>query len=180
MDTLARTCGFVVVTAIVSVFWFLIIDRVIEHYIEKAGTSMVGAKVELDKADLSLFPLGLTLTRLQVTDPSSPMRNALEAGRIAFLMDGVNLLLSKVTIDEMSVEGVRFNTPRESSGAIEKAVQAGPEEEPFLTFEIPDAMEVLKKEELESLRLASEIKGRIESDRVKFTEALKGLPDEEA
>ena len=169
--------AFVVVTAIVSVFWFLVIDRVIEHYIEKAGTSMVGAKVELDKADLSLFPLGLTLTRLQVTDPSSPMRNALEAGRIAFLMDGVNLLLSKVTIDEMSVEGVRFNTPRESSGAIEKAVQAGPEEEPFLTFEIPDAMEVLKKEELESLRLASEIKGRIESDRVKFTEALKGLPD---
>lgn len=169
--------AFVVITAVVSVIWFLVIDRVIEHYIEKAGTSMVGAKVELDKADLSLFPLGLTLTRLQVTDPSSPMRNAVEAGRIAFLMDGVNLLLSKVTIDEMSVEGVRFNTQRESSGAIEKAAHIGPEEPPFLTFEIPDAMEVLKKEELESLRLAAELKGRMESDKAKFTEALKALPD---
>ena len=169
--------AFVVITALVSAFWFLVIDRVIEHYIEKALTSMVGAKVELDKADLSLFPLGLTLTRLQVTDPSSPMRNALEAGRIAFLMDGVNLLLDKVTIDEMSVEGVRFNTPRESSGAVKKAAHSGPEEPPFLTFEIPDVMEVLKKEELESLRLAEEIKGRIESDRLKFTEALKALPD---
>lgn len=170
--------AFIVITVIVSVFWFLVIDKVIEHYIEKAGTSMVGAKVELDKADLSLFPLGLTLTRLQVTDPSSPMRNALEAGRIAFLMDGVNLFLSKVTIDEMSVEGVRFGTQRESSGAVEKPAHAGPEEPPFLTFEIPDAMEVLKKEELESLRLAAEIKGRMESDRTKFAEALKGLPDE--
>ena len=91
--------AFVIISAVVSVFWFFLIDRIIERYIEKAGTSIVGAKVELEKADLSLFPMGLTLTGLQVTDPGSPMRNAVEAERIAFLMDAVNLLMRKVTID---------------------------------------------------------------------------------
>lgn len=171
--------AFVVLVAIVSVFWFLLIDRIIERYIEKAGTSIVGAKVELDKADLSLFPLGLTLTGLQVTDPGSPMRNAVEAGRIAFLMDGVNLLLNKVTIDEMTVSGVRLNTPRKSSGEVKKApVPAGHEEPPFLTFEIPAVKDVLKKEELESYKVVEELEGRIKEDREKFTKAAERLPDE--
>lgn len=171
--------AFVVIAALVAAFWLLVVDRAVEHYIEKAGTSLVGAKVELDSADLSLFPLGLTLTRLQVTDPSSPMRNAVECKRIAGLVDGMGLLLGKTVIDEMSVEGVRLNTKREFSGAIAKAAPGeSVEEPPFLTFEIPDVMEVLKKEELESLRLAEEIKGRISSDRAKFTAAIKNLPDE--
>jgi len=170
--------AFVVVVAVVSAVWLLVVDRVVEHYIEKAGTSLVGAKVELDRADLSLFPLGLTLTGLQVTDPSSPMRNAVECERIAGLVDGMGLLLGKTVIDEMSVEGVRLNTKREYSGALEKAAPGAAEEPPLLTFEIPDVMEVLKKEDLESLRLAEEIKGRISSDRAKFTAAIRNLPDE--
>ena len=171
--------AFVVLTTIVSVFWFLLIDQIIERYIEKTGTSIVGAKVELDKADLSLFPLGLTLTGLQVTDPCSPMRNAVEAERIAFLMDGVNLLLRKVTIDEMTVSGVRLNTPRKSSGEVKKTpVLPGHEEPPILTFEIPAVEDVLKKEELESYKVVEELQGRIEADREKFTKAAERLPDE--
>lgn len=170
--------AFVIIAAIVSVVWFLVVDRVVEHYIEKAGTSLVGAKVELGSADLSLFPLGLTLTGLQVTDPSSPMRNAVECERIAFLLDGSWLLLGKTIIDEMSVEGVRFNTARAYSGAVDRAAPGEAAEPPFLTFEIPDVMEVLKKEELESLRLAEEIKGRISSDRARFAGAIKNLPDD--
>ena len=170
--------AFVIISAVVSVFWFFLIDRIIERYIEKAGTSIVGAKVELEKADLSLFPMGLTLTGLQVTDPGSPMRNAVEAERIAFLMDAVNLLMRKVTIDEMTVSGVALNTPRKSSGAVEKAAPGRQEEAPLLTFEIPDPMEVLEKEELESIKLAEELRGRISEDREKFEKALDSLPDE--
>jgi len=170
--------AFVIIAAIASAVWFLVVDRVVEHYIEKAGTSLVGAKVELGSADLSFFPLGLTLTGLQVADPSSPMRNAVECERIAGLVDGVWLLLGKTVIDEMSVEGVRLNTPRAYSGAVDRAAPGAAAEPPFLTFEIPDVMEVLKKEELESLRLAEEIKGRISSDRARFAVAVKKLPDE--
>lgn len=170
--------AFFIIIAVVSAFWFLLIDGIIERFIEKKGTAIVGAKVELDKADLSLFPLGLTLIGLQVTDPGSPMRNAVEAGRIAFLMDGMNLLLRKVTIDEMTVSGVRLNTPRKSSGAVEKPAPGRHEEPPFLTFSIPDVDEVLKKEDLESIRLAGELEAHVKEDREKYEKALKSLPDE--
>lgn len=170
--------AFAALTAVVLVFWFLFIDQIIERYIEKAGTSVVGAKVELAKADLSLFPLGLTLTGLEVTDPDSPMRNAVEAERIAFLMDGMNLLLSKVTIDEMTVSGVRLNTPRKSSGEIEKPSAKAREEAPFITFSIPSVEDVLKKEDLESLKAVKELETQIKGDRAKFETAIKGLPDE--
>lgn len=170
--------AFVVIAVAVSAFWIVFVDGIIERYIEKAGTSVVGAKVELRGADLSFFPLGLTLAGLEVTDPGSPMRNAFEAERVAFLMDGVNLLLGKVTIDEMTVSGVRLNTPRESSGAVARAPRAAREAPPLVTFEIPSVGEVLEKEELESVRLASEIEKGLKEDRERLEKAVKGLPDE--
>ncbi len=168
---------FAAVAIVLAVFWFLFLDSIIENYIEQKGTSIVGAKVELGTADLSLFPMGLTLTGLKVTDPGSPMRNAFEAERIAFLMDAMNLLLGKVTIDEMTVSGVRLNTPRESSGAVGKPPSGRHGEPPFITFEIPDVDDVLKSEDLESIRLARELQGRIQEDRRKYENALERVPD---
>ena len=110
--------AFAVVCIGLAALWWLVMDRLIERAIEKAGTAAVGAKVELDKADLTLFPLGLALTRLQITDPDEPMTNAIEIGRIAGAVDGLNLLRRKVIIEEMAMEGVRFGTARRTSGAI--------------------------------------------------------------
>ena len=61
--------AFVVVAAILVGVWVFLVDGWVKILIEDGGTDAVGAKVELDAADLSLFPAGLTLTRLQVTDP---------------------------------------------------------------------------------------------------------------
>ncbi|MCX5819268.1 MAG: hypothetical protein NT047_05090 [Deltaproteobacteria bacterium] len=83
--------AFVVVSALLAGVWGLVVDRVIKGIIEKAGTKAVGAKVELGAADLSLFPLGLTLNRLPVTDPDEPMTNAVEITRVAGSLDGLKL-----------------------------------------------------------------------------------------
>ena len=50
--------AFVVVTAVVSLLWFLLIDGFVERMIERTGTRLNGARVELDDADLTLFPRG--------------------------------------------------------------------------------------------------------------------------
>ena len=112
--------AFAVITALLAAVWWLLVDGLIECAIERAGTQAVGAKVELAAADLTLFPLGLTLNGLEVTDPDAPMTNAVEVQRISFLMDGLNLLRRKVLVNEMTVDGVRFGTPRKTSGAIGK------------------------------------------------------------
>lgn len=174
--------AFIVVTAALLAFWFLFIDSYIERQIEKTGTSIVGAKVELEKADLTLFPLGLTLTGLQVTNPDSPMRNMFEAGRISFLMDGPSLILKKYIIDDMAIEGVRLNTERKRSGAIGRPVkkEEAPEDEAIklITFDLPDIKEVLKKEDLQSVKIIEATQKQVEADRKRFEQEIKALPDE--
>ena len=158
---LIRWPGLIAFVAVVLVFagvWFLVAGAVVKRVIERTGTAAVGAEVELEKAALSLFPLGLTLTRLQVTNPDQPMTNAVEVGRIGFTMDGPNLLRRKVIIEEMTLEGVRFGTPRTESGAVvrprpEPAVASQSTGEPVAmpSLKVPDVNEILKQEDLRSL-----------------------------
>jgi len=173
--------AFVVLCAGIAVLWYVLIDGIIKRAIEKTGTAILGAKVELEKADLSLLPLGLTLTGLQAADPDKPMQNALEARRVAFLMDGGNLLRRKVVIEEMAVEGVRLGTPRKTSGAIHKKPKAAGEPTKlhgleFPSLSIPDPKEILEKEKLEALALASSLKERVKAEETALKATIEGLP----
>ena len=80
---------FVIVVIIVFGFWYLFIDGIVERAIEQQATKAVGAKVDLESADLTLFPAGLRLIRLQVTNPDEPMRNAVEISRVNLSIVGI-------------------------------------------------------------------------------------------
>ena len=170
---------FIILCALLAATWFLFVNRFTERAIEKGGTSIVGAKVELDRAQVSLSPLGITLLGLKVTNPSAPMTNAVEAGRIAFHMDGPNALRHKVIVEEMSVEDVRLNTPRKTSGAIAKAEAKTPLQKvlELPSFVIPNVKEVLEKEknDLASLKLISGAAADGETARVRWEGKVKEL-----
>lgn len=173
--------AFVAVTGVLVGFWLLFVDALVKRVIEQAGTKMVGAKVELGAADFSLFPLGLTLARLQVTNPDEPMTNAVEVARIAFTMDGLNLLRRKVIIEEMVMAGVQFQTPRTTSGAITKPVEP-PAGAPKSGITLPsvqlrDPREILKNEDLQSLKAAEALKTDIQAARDRWQKQVASLPD---
>ncbi len=174
--------AFAVVIILLAAVWWLLVDGMIESAIERAGTQAVGAHVDLAAADLTLFPLGLTLSGLQVTDPKEPMTNAVEVKRISFLMDGLNLLHRKVIVEEMTVDGVRFGTPRKASGAIGK-VEPGVVERIAKTkfvlpsAQIPDVKNVLANEELKSLKLAESLRADIQAEQDRWKQQLADLPD---
>jgi uncharacterized protein (TIGR03545 family) len=173
--------GFLLLVVLAGIFWFLIIDSIVEWGIEKAGTAIVGAKVDLDDADVTFFPLGVRLTRLQVTDKDAPMTNAVEIGRLAFHVDGLNLLRRKVIIDEMAAEGIRFGTPRKSSGAIAKKTKDknAREEKVFKlpSVELPDAKTALKNEKLDSLDQIEKARTEVKTTREKWDRRIAELPD---
>ena len=126
-----RTWGlgvFVGLVVLLALFWVLLMDWIVERAVEEVGTEVVGARVDLDSADVGLFPVSVALFGLQVTNPSAPMTNAFEVGRIAAGVNGTPLLRRKVHIDELAVEGLRFGTPRESSGdeRLEQEVEGDP------------------------------------------------------
>ncbi len=176
---------FLCVTLSMCLIWVLFVDSVVKKVIEKTGTKIVGAKVELEKADFSLFPIGLTLFGLQVTDPDEPMKNAVEIGRIAGTIDSLQLLRRKVIINEMGVDGVRLGTQRIRSGAISKKTEKGGKDEkkdsiPGLPMmKLPDIQDILVKENLQTVQLVQSIRTDIESKKELWTKNIAELPGKE-
>ncbi len=184
--------AFIVIWGAGGIIWFFVIDSLIEKGIETAGTKVVGARVELDGADLSLFPLGLILKGLQITDPDVPMNNAVEVSKVSMTMSGLQLLMQKTIIDQMLIDGVQLDTPREFSGAISnkstdnksilsnnKSVTTKKEDKSFRlpSFEIPDVREIFLKEDLQSLKLVDVIRSDIISAENKWKQRISELPD---
>ena len=97
----------------------LFADRVVRSGVERTGTQLVGARVDLTEADVRFGDAGVHLRGLAVTNPGSPMTNLMEAEEIRIDLRALPLLERKVILDTVSVLGMRFNTPRETSGAID-------------------------------------------------------------
>ncbi len=179
----AGLIAFVVVVAIGLAIWFLAVDRLVERAIEAAGTKIVGAKVELDNADVSLIPLGIELRRLQVTNPDKPLRNAVEIARMAFGMEALQLLRRKVIIDEMVIDGMQFNTARQTSGAIVREPEKKDAEKPGGSFfalpalDLPSAKDILANEDLESLRLVATVRSEIDTGRERWKQRVADVSD---
>jgi len=172
--------AFVVVAAILGCVWIFLVDGWVKYLIEEAGTEAVGAKVELDAADLSLFPAGLTLSRLQVTDPNAPMTNAVEIAQVAMGLDGLNLLRRKVIVEEMALVDVRLGTPRATSGATREFSPQEKESGMFSidlpSLEVPDVKSILEKEDLETTRLIETLKADLKREKETWESRLKELP----
>ena len=173
--------AFLLVVAVIASLWVFFVDGWVKGLIEDVGTDVVGAKVDLDHADVSLFPVGLTLTRLQVTNPKAPMTNAVEVGRIAMGLDGLNLLQRKVIVEEMSVENVRMGTPRTTSGAVKPVMEPATEEKGMFaislpSLEVPDVNTILQNEDLETMRLIEELKVDLKQEKATWEARLQNLP----
>ena len=168
---------------------FLFADTLAKYGIEKYGTKAMGAKVELAQADLSFSPLGLSISRLQITDPKAPMTNLLEARRVAFAFDAGPLLSKRIIITDMDATGLAFQTPRESSGAVAQTPAPEKKENQTLdrlkekllpTFEIPDVDEIVEKENLKSIREAESIIADIKKLETEYKARIEALPDKKA
>lgn len=86
--------------------------------VERGGTTVVGARVDLASAELGLLDGVVTLGDLQVTDPASPMTNLVQVEEIVLDVGLLPALQRKVVIDTVAARGIRFGTPRATSGAL--------------------------------------------------------------
>ena len=103
--------------AVLTLIWVLSIDWLVKSAIIAYGTELNGAQVELESAELSLWPAGLELINLQVADAYNPMFNRFEAGSISATLDSALLLRRQVIVEQLDIIGVRMNSPRIRSGA---------------------------------------------------------------
>ncbi|HYR02885.1 MAG TPA: TIGR03545 family protein, partial [Syntrophobacteria bacterium] len=123
-----------------------------------------------------------TLKGLQVANPEEPMANALEVARITGTLDGPGLLRRRVIINEMSVEGIRLNMPRKSSGALrETPGNATRRGERLLGSEVfslslPGVEKIVEQADLQSPKLAGSLQAESKRAKERWEKRLTDLP----
>jgi uncharacterized protein (TIGR03545 family) len=189
--------AFAVAVVMIVLVWFLAVDAVVRRVIETAGTRAVGARVDLAAADLSLFPTGLTLAGLAVTNPDAPLENAVEVGKMTMDLDPGYLIRRKVIVNNLQIEGLAFNTPRKTSGEVPGLARKNREgkerqlaetakagvEKVCGTFTMPslsqpDVKAILAKESLDSIAMARELDQALKAEQAKWEKELERLADE--
>jgi uncharacterized protein (TIGR03545 family) len=177
--------AFAVIAALLTVFWLFFVDGIVRRVVERTGTAIAGAEVDVDRARLALTPFGLSLNGIQVTDPKNPSTNAIEISRIGFSLDALNLLRRKVIIQEMSAEGVRFGTARKKPGLVaardeKKPTEKKPSSFALPSFEMPDVKKILETEAFGSVKLIDDAKADIQNKRDGWQKRVAELPNRAA
>lgn len=94
-------------------------DGVVRRALIAAGQRAVGAKVEIGAVHTRLLNPEIGLKRLRVADPRHPMQNLLEADEIVLALDGNSLLRRKYVVRQGRASGLRLDTERSTSGALD-------------------------------------------------------------
>lgn len=100
--------------------WLLLLDRIIEKSIEFAGAQITGARVEIESVDVQVTAGRVVINGMQVADPNALMTNMVEVDELIADIRFAPLLQKKVIIDTLVVRGVRFGTPRTTSGELDR------------------------------------------------------------
>jgi uncharacterized protein (TIGR03545 family) len=168
----------------ICLIWWLAIDWAIKNSIETFGTQAMGAKVELNSAELTLSPLSIKLTGLQLTDPDKPMQNLLVATNIEISLDSLLLLRRKFISEQMDISGLQFFTPRTRSGATGKT----PLLQRWSQFDLsaalpgislPDPAALIEQQKAEIQQELDAIEANIDDIKTKWEIKRSELPDSE-
>ena len=103
---------------LISLIVYFFVDGWIESGLEYAGEEIVGAKVEINKLHVSLFPIGLDWGSMQVADPRNPWKNLFQTDKVKFSMDPWPLLKGKVIIETAEVNNLLIGTRRSTDGSL--------------------------------------------------------------
>ena len=174
---------FILIILLTLGVWYLLADRIITNNIEKTGEFIVGAKVDVGKVNLTLIPLGISLNDLKVADPNSPMQNLIDVDNIHFHLDGKYLFERKVIINDMVVDGLKFNTKRKKSGEIKGAepltVKHAIDGFILPLFDLSKLESFVKQEKLQSIDALMDVSQDIKRVENEWNASIRMIPNME-
>jgi uncharacterized protein (TIGR03545 family) len=109
----------VVITALWSAIHFGL-DPLLRWSLITTGEAVLGARVEVADLHTSIYGGEIAITELAAASPSKPMRNLAEAAELHLNVDARQLLRKRVVIHDGAIRGLRFDSARTTSGALEK------------------------------------------------------------
>ena len=107
-----------VLLCLVVLVWWLFVDRVGRIVVQRGGTAVLGARVDVRSLHISLTQGSVTIAGLVAASPFDSMQNLVEAEQLIADIDVLPLFEKKVAIDRLAATGLRFGTRRTRSGFV--------------------------------------------------------------
>ena len=104
--------------ALIVAAWLVFADRVGRLAVERSGTAVLGARVNVRAFHISLLRGNVTIAGFVAASPFDSLENLLEADELVADLDLLPLLEKKVVIDRLAANGLRFGTSRTTSGFV--------------------------------------------------------------
>jgi len=118
-----RKSGLILLGVLASIFFIFMwafSDKIVQKNLEKIGTKIVGAKVELKGVKVAPFKLKIEWEDLKITNPDNVFENIVETGKSIFELYPKALLKGRFIIENFEIRDIRFHTPRKTSGEVKK------------------------------------------------------------
>ncbi len=162
----------IVIFAVASVFSIFFLDNFIECAIEKAGTALWSAKVEVEEVEVKWSPLGIKLLGFTMASKKDEYKNLINIKNINLSVLTAPLFEKKIIIREALGEGLAFNTARETSGFLpEKVKEKRKETKDKWKTKMSSWMEDIKKRGREKI----DVSGIFKKEELKSLKAIKEI-----
>jgi uncharacterized protein (TIGR03545 family) len=121
MKSIIRLPGlvaFFTIIGLIAAGSILFLDYWIKIVAENSLAKTTGAEVNIGSVEHTFLPFGITLHRIQLTDPQAPRTNQLEAETVSAKINLAPMLLRKLIIDDLIISGIQLGSLRDVKGDV--------------------------------------------------------------
>jgi uncharacterized protein (TIGR03545 family) len=115
---MARFVILAVLVGAVVVFNLVFKDRLVTRGAESLLEGVFEAQADLHDVQFHIFSGEISFSSLTIADAKAPMQNLVELSAGVLRLDSWQLVNGHVLIEELTVDGLQFGTPREESGLL--------------------------------------------------------------
>jgi len=152
-----------IIIALIAILNILFFDKILKKVIISTGQTIVGAKVEIDYLKTSFKNCSVVINGFRAADKNDYFKNLVDIERIRFDVRFAPLLRKKVVIDEMSVDGLRWQTARKTSGELPKKKKSNQESKFAKMFKVAKDKTVTEFNNLPSVETFNKIQDQIKN-----------------
>jgi uncharacterized protein (TIGR03545 family) len=145
-------------SVLVALWMIYRLDGWLKSSIESAISAVTGTKTEISSLQLSLRESRLFVGKLKVASPEHEFKNLVEFSEIVIDFQTLPLFEKRFVVDEFSLKGIDWNTPRKESGFL--LAKERPKDTGIFSGFVDQAMTTLS-EEFEKMPVAELIDFRV-------------------
>jgi len=180
---------FVVIVGLIAGFFLLFLDSLIESTIEEQGSRALGAQVDVGSVTTSLMDQSIRIRGIEIANADKLEENIVEVADFAFDFDLGQAVSKKLIVDELTAEGIAFNTKRKTPAKPVKKPAGEKEPEPeekdtgkgmeipgmdlLKGMEFQSPAEILKNENLETLKRVEQVKQDVQGMKDKWQDTIQ-------